>query len=344
VSGLDQPTDFRFLPDGRILFAEKGGAIKASKDGQVQSTPLITLPNETFWAKGLAGIEVDPDYDENGYIYVSYVRDDNYERLSRLTVTDPTAEVLTIDPDSEVVLVQGTQPAGNDHHGGGLAFGPDGKLYWSVGDNVCCSVVDGSNSQDLSNIYGKVLRLNPDGSAPIDNPFPDASGAGPLIYATGFRNPYRLTFTPDGRLLVADVGQATWEEVNLVTAGGNYGWPNAESPCDGIGTTSCSTPSSYDNPIYAYRHSSGGDSITAVLAWTSGNGQNTVLIADFNQHWVKELTFNSDYSSLISETEFDAAASGSTNKLAQGPDGAIYQLTYDGKLTRIAPGIDPLAV
>jgi glucose/arabinose dehydrogenase len=213
-----------------------------------------------------------------------------------------------------------------------------------VGDNVCCSVIDGSNSQNLSNIYGKVLRLNPDGTAPDDNPFPNASGAGPLVYATGFRNPFRLAFTPDGQLLVVDVGQATWEELNLVTAGGNYGWPGAEGPCDGIGTTNCSTPSSYDDPIYAYRHSfGGGNSITAVMvnaALTSGSGQNTVLIADFNQGWVKELTFNSDYSSLISERIFDSAAAGNTNQLLQDADGNIYQLTFDGTLTRIALASD----
>jgi glucose/arabinose dehydrogenase len=347
VSGLNSPTDFRFLPDGRILFAEKGGAIKATnKDGQLQSTPLITLPSSTVWARGVNGIEVDPHYEQNGYIYVSYIRSDNYQRLSRLTVTDPAAEVLTVDPASEVVLVQGTDPAGNDHHGGGLSFGPDGKLYWSTGDNVCCSVTDGRNSQDLSNIYGKVLRLNPDGSAPSDNPFYDGDGPNQdAIYATGFRNPFRLAFTPDGKLLVGDVGQAKWEEVNLVTAGANYGWPNAEGPCDGIGTTNCATPSSYANPIYAYRHTSGGNSITAVMGYAglSANGQKTVLIADFNQGWVKKLTFNADYSALIGEATFDVAASGATSKLAQGPDGSIYQLTYDGKLTRIAPAVGALA-
>jgi glucose/arabinose dehydrogenase len=190
-------------------------------------------------------------------------------------------------------------------------------------------------------MYGKVLRLNPDGTAPTDNPYYD--GAGPnydAIYATGFRNPFRLTFTPDGKLLVVDVGQAAWEEVNLVTRGGNYGWPHAEGPCNGIGTTSCSTPSSYANPIYAYPHAGGGSSITAVMAYTgptSGSGEKTVLIADFNQGWIKELTFNSDYSELISERPFDDAAPGATNKLVQTPDGSIYQLTFDGKLTRISP-------
>ena len=267
--------------------------------------------------------------------------------MSRLTVTDPTADVLTIDPASEKVLAQGTQPAGDDHHGGGLGFGPDGKLYWSVGDNVCCSVLDGRNSQDLTNMYGKVLRLNPDGTAPADNPFYDGNGPNyDAIYATGFRNPFRLAFTPDGKLLVVDVGQATWEEVNLVTAGANYGWPNAEGPCNGIGTPSCATPSSYADPIYAYRHTGGGSSITAVMVYTgatSGSGQNTVFIADFNQGWVKELTFNSDYSSLTGERLFDDAAPGHTNQLARDMDGNIYQLTFDGNLTRLAPFSDVLS-
>ena len=80
-------------------------------------------------------------------------------------------------------------------------------------------------------MYCKVLRLNPDGTAPADNPFYDGNGPNyDAIYATGFRNPFRLAFAADGELLVVDVGQATWEGVNLVTAGANYGWPNAEGP------------------------------------------------------------------------------------------------------------------
>ena len=263
--------------------------------------------------------------------------------MTRITVTDPTAAVLTADPASEVVLVQGDQPGTADHFGGGLSFGPDGKLYLSVGDNVCCSVIDDHNAQSLTNIYGKVLRLNPDGTAPSDNPFVNTPGADPRIYAYGFRNPFRLTFTPDGKLLVGDVGQATWEELDLVTAGANYGWYLAEGPCNGIGVTNCATPSSYTNPIYAYVHN-GFSSITSVMVYTgpgsAGGSQHTVLIADNNQGWVKQLTCTSDYSSCGNATTFNYATGGATVQLAQGPDGAIYQLTIDtGRLTRIAPTI-----
>src|SRR5439155_13964111 len=110
------------------------------------------------------------------------------------------------------------------------------------------------DAQNLSSMYGKILRLNPDGTVPADNPFVWLPGANPYIYAYGFRNPFRMTFTPDGELLVGDVGEHGWEELDNVTAGGNYGWPLAEGAC-GI----CL----FANPIYAYPHTPGvGSSIT----------------------------------------------------------------------------------
>ena len=125
--------------------------------------------------------------------------------------------------------------------------------------------------------------------------------------------------------------------------GANYGWPNAEGPCSPMGTTSCATPpSSSVIPIYSYLHNAtGGNAITAVMVYTglgsAGGAQHTVLIADSNQGWVKQLTCTSDYSSSGSATTFNDAAPGGTVKLAQGPDGNIYQLTLNGTLSRIVP-------
>ncbi len=328
VSGLYQPTDFRFLPDGRILITEKSGAVKVYEDGELHSEPLITLvvlPTDNDEERGLLGIEVDPDFENNGYLYVAYTTAANRDRLSRITVVGDIA-----DPASELVLLESDQPGEVYHHGGEVQFGPDGKLYWAMGMNTF-----NPNSQDLSNIHGKILRLNPDGSVPPDNPFVDVPGAIPQIWAYGLRNPFRFTFTPNGKLLTGDVGGASWEELNIVIGGANYGWPTAEGVCDG-----CSSV----NPIYTYPHTAppaSAGSITSVLAYTGStfpaDYRNKVFIADYTLGWIKELTFDSEYTSFISERIFDPNA-GTVVKLAQGPDGNIYQLNiYPGTLSRIAP-------
>lgn len=318
ASGLNTPVDFRFLPDDRIVVAEKAGAIKLVENGTVRAQPLITLPVSTLGERGISGLAVDPDFAENGYLYVAYTNTNVRNRLSRLTVVGNTA-------GAELVLLQSDEPSAVNHHGGALGFGQDGKLYWGVGDNGF-----GANSQDLTNIHGKILRLNPDGTVPSDNP-ELGPGALPHIYAYGLRNPFRLNFTPDGGLLVADVGAASFEEVNLVTAGGNYGWPAAEGVC-----VSCTSV----KPIYTYPRGSGA-AITSVLFYDGGalgpNYQNKLFIADLVQGWIKVLTCTPEFTACGDPQDFDPNA-GTTLVLAQGPDGSLYQLTYQpGQLVSIAP-------
>jgi len=338
ASGLTEPTDMRFLPDGSILITEKGGAIRVFKNGQLQDQPLITIPTKTGGERGVTAVEVDPNFTSNHYIYVAYTGMDDHEKLSRLTVTGytggPGIDALSIDAGSEKILLASDQVAGNIHQGGGLAFGPDGKFYWSLGDNS-----NSSNSQNLSTIQGKILRftINPDGtiSTPVDNPFVNTQGANPLIYALGFRNPFRFVFTPNGTLLEGDVGGTAWEELNVVTRGANYGWPLAEGFCNNCG---------FANPIYAYPHTplpEKAGAITAVMFYTGTQlgpeYQNRVFIADYTRDFIRVLTFDSNFTSLIDEHTFDDAA-GTPIKLMEGPDGNIYQLNiYPGELSVIAP-------
>ena len=340
VSGLTTPIDFRFLTGGRMLIVEKNGAIKvASADGTVQGTPLITLPVNNGASRGIAGLEVDPNFDQNGYVYVSYVTPDRLQRVSRFTVTNPTATVLTINPASELVLVQGNQTAADDHLGGEMRFGADGKLYIAIGDNGWFngSTEISNNAQDLTNIYGKVLRINSNGTVPTDNPFYNTPGAVKSIYAYGLRNPFRGGVTPNGQMLVGDVGQATWEEIDLIAAGANYGWPSAEGVCPGPGV--CTTPGNFVNPAYAYAHN-GSSSISSVLVYGGSSfgpaWKNTVFFADFSQKWIKTVTCTNGFSSCGNEQLFMAGVGGTT-RLLVGPDGNIYQLTLDGKISRIAP-------
>jgi aldose sugar dehydrogenase len=318
ASGLNQPTDFQFLPDGRILVAEKAGRIRIVDDGEVVRRPLYRVPTLTQGERGLGAITVDPQFEDNGYIYVAYTTIFARDRLARLTVRGNRVVF-----GSQKVLMQTTDTSALFHHGGALGFGPDGKLYWGVGDNK-----RSDNAQDLGTIHGKIVRINPDGTIPADNP-DLGDGALPQIYAYGFRNPFRLTFA-NGQLLVADVGENSFEEVDNVKAGGNYGWPDAEGPCSGCDSI---------NPIYSYGHGTGGAAITAVLFYTGGQlgpeFQNTLLVADLVKGWIRAVDCTADFSSCGSAQDFDADAGG-TVVLAQGPDGALYQLNYSsGQLVRI---------
>lgn len=317
ASGLNSPVDFRFLPDGRVIVAEKGGAIRIVENGAA-GDPLVTLSVNTLGERGISGLAIDPDYADNGYLYVAYTTAALRNRLSRLSVVGNTA-------GSELVLLQSTESAALNHQGGALGFGSDGKLYWGLGDNG-----SGANSQNLTNLHGKILRINPDGSTPSDNPSL-GEDALPQIYAYGLRNPFRLAFTPDGGLLVADVGAASFEEVNLVTAGGNYGWPGAEGVCAGCTSV---------NPIYTYPRGSGA-AITSVLVYdgeTFGPAYlDKVFIADLVQGWIKVLTCTPEFTTCGDPQDFDLDA-GTTLVLAQGPDGNVYQMTYQpGEIVRIAP-------
>lgn len=323
ATGLSSPTDFVVLPDGRILITQKAGAIRIYENGALNPDPILVLPTRTEGERGLLGIEVDPHFTDNGYIYVAYTTTDAHYQLSRLTVTDEG-----IDPASEFSLFLSPDLEASNHQGGDLQFGPDGMLYWGIGDNT-----DGANAQDLTNIHGKILRLDPtDGSAPQDNPFVNTPNAEARIWAYGLRNPFRLAFDPEGRLLAGDVGNNAVEELDLITKGGNYGWPGAEGVC-----ASCTS----FKPIYTYDHSAGSAAITSVLYYTGdafGPGyHNTVFIADYIRGWIKVLSFNSTYSTVLGVVTFDGTA-GSTVKLAEGPNGSIYQLTiFPGELSVLTP-------
>lgn len=339
VAGLVEPTDFRFLPNGAILITEKSGSIRVFQDNHLQHDPLITLNGRTEVERGLSGIAVDPDFAENHYVYVSYTGPDNHQLMSRLTVDGYTGDQTTdvLSAGSEQILYRVDDQAANYHQGGGITFGPDGNLYWGLGDNF-----DFRNSQDLSLPHGKILRLdvhtlNADGTAsvPADNPFVNTPGALPEIYAYGFRNPFRFTFTPTGHLLEADVGGAAWEEVNVVRPGANYGWPLAEGVCEGCG---------FANPIYAYPHTAPplvAGAISSILVYTGDSlgseYTNKVFIADYALNWIRTLEFDSEYESFISEDLFDDSA-GTTVQLLEGADGKIYQLSiYPGTLSVIGP-------
>lgn len=254
ATGLD-PVGMDVVPDGRVFLTEKVGKIRIIKNGALLPTPLITIPTvDNFSERGLMKVVVDENFSSNGYIYAYYTHKANNiinNRVSRFTLSGDIAA-----PASELVLINIDPVYGNTgyHNGGGLAI-KNNQIYIATGESTVAS-----NSQSLTTLKGKILRINTDGTIPTDNPFyTTATEANRAIWALGFRNPFKLSLqNGTGKIWCNDVGAGTWEEINEIEKGKNYGWPGIEGK-----RTNQTAPANYKDPFYAYDHSNGACSITA---------------------------------------------------------------------------------
>jgi glucose/arabinose dehydrogenase len=325
AKGLKNPTAIAFGPNGDIYIAQQKGAILLDRGGVVQATPVITIPTDTGTETGVLGLALDPNFATTGRIYVAYTTVDLHAQLSRFTVTGGGT---TASLASEVVYWRGNQLQVFHHAINDVHIGPDGKLWFSVGDNDPAI----TNATVLTNGYGKIHRLNLDGSVPSDNPFVNVPGAVPSIYAYGLRNPYRFTFLPNGKAMTEDTGSSYWEELDTIQKGGNYGWDYYEGNCFSCG---------YINPAYAYGHLP-TDGAASALAAYSGNVfpaqyAHTVFFGDYVRTDIEAVTFDATYQTEISQTVFDSSA-GTIADLQEGPDGNLYFVSiYEGTFSEIYP-------
>lgn len=217
---LVAPWAIEQAPDGRFFVTERGGRIRIIKDGQLQSDPWISLPVTEAGESGLLGLALDPKFSENHFVYVAYTFRDGLRLVNRLVRLREDSNGKGI---SDKILIDNI-PANLIHDGGRVKFGPDGKLYWTMGETN-----DRPRSQDLGSLNGKILRLNLDGSIPSDNPFPNS-----YVYSYGHRNPQGLTWQPGtNRLYETEHGpsglppiECCRDEVNFIEPGKNYGWPD----------------------------------------------------------------------------------------------------------------------
>ncbi len=206
ASDLEVPWGFAFLPNGDALFTERDSGRLLRRDaGSGAIEEVQTLPTRGYGEGGSLGLAVSPDYERDGLVYAYYTTETD-NRVVRFRLGQEPRPILTGIPFNTY------------HDGGRLAFGPDGMLYVTTGD-----AGSGSNSQDRSSLGGKILRINPDGSVPRDNPFPDSP-----VYSYGHRNVEGLAWDKDGDLYASEFGADTWDEVNLIRSGKNYGWPEVE--------------------------------------------------------------------------------------------------------------------
>jgi glucose/arabinose dehydrogenase len=313
----------QFAPDGRLFISQQSGKVRIVQAGRLLTTPFVTLPVDGNGERGLQGIAFDPDFERNQFVYVYYTATTPtaHNRVSRLTANGNVAVA-----GSEVVLLELDPLSKSVHHNGGaIHFGNDGKLYIAVGDNG-----QTTQAQSLGNLFGKVLRINRDGSIPSGNPFYSrTAGVDRSIWALGLRNPFTMAFQrSSGRLYINDVGQQTYEEINHGSAGANFGWPYAEGP---------STNAAYKDPFYYYTHANGACAITGgafyepqTLAFPSWNF-GKYFFADYCAGWIRRL--NPETGAV---TSF-ATGLGQPIDIEVGADGALYYLSrteaYVGRIS-----------
>jgi glucose/arabinose dehydrogenase len=254
AEGFGAPDVLVSIPDGsgRLLVADQPGAIYVlDRDGKKSDQPFLDLRKNIcllglgMEERGLLGVALHPQFKSNHKLYVVYsapLRSSappKWDHTERLSEFQTAADFSTANPGSERIVLEIDEPDWN-HNSGRIAFGPDGFLYWTVGDGGAPNDVGEpargrghlpeGNAQNLQILLGKVLRLDVDKGPPYgiaqDNPYADGKKGRPEIFAYGLRNPWGISFDRGGKhdLIVTDVGQDRWEEINVIVNGGNYGW------------------------------------------------------------------------------------------------------------------------
>lgn len=317
-----------FSPDGRLFVNEQGGDLRVIKNGSLLEVPFLTVSVNSFTERGLNGIAFDPEFDNNGYIYVYYTTNSDpiHNRLSRFTADTSNPDVAAAGSE-EIILDLEELNESLHHNGGALQFGDDGKLYVGVGYNT-----NDTNPQSLATRLGKILRINADGSIPSDNPFINTTGAKGEIWALGFRNPFTGAMKPGtNTLYVNDVGLASWEEINAVEKGGNYGWRECEGPCPGP---------DFIDPIFAYEHP--GEVRRVIAGGTFYEGtqfpeeyRGSYYFGDFLGNYIKILTADNEAVDFLGNTT-------SPVDIDVGPDGSLYYLSYlEGRVHKVTYTTEP---
>ncbi len=212
ASNLVVPWSLAFAPDGRLFFTERLGRVRVIVEGQLQEEPAAQLNVAAVGEAGLLGLAIDPEFERNRHVYVYYsyqlALGGLWNRVARLSEANNRLF-------NETIILDGIPGAGI-HDGGRIKFGPDGKLYITTGDAANAEL-----SQDINSLAGKILRINKDGSIPLDNPFPNSS-----VYTLGHRNPQGIDWHPlTGKLFLSEHGSSAHDEVNIIEPGKNYGWP-----------------------------------------------------------------------------------------------------------------------
>jgi len=301
---LEVPWAIAFSPDGRIFVTERVGKLRVIEDGVLNPEP-VKIFDVGFGEGGLLGIALDPNFEENHYLYLYYTYNNflsTFNKVARFTESDNKL--------SEEKILLDKIPGASYHDGGRIKFGPDGKLYITTGE---AGIV--ANAQDLNSLGGKILRINSNGSIPNDNPFPNSP-----VYSLGHRNPQGLDWDPVTRKLVAsEHGQSAHDEVNVIESGKNYGWPEV------IGDE---TDPKYQSPLLHTGTETWAPS--GAVFYNSKNipeWENKYFIATLRGNHLRMLDLELEENKVLSSKALFAGEFGRLRDASIGPDGNLYLLT-----------------
>ena len=304
ATNLQKPRAISFADD-KIFVTEKIGRVRVIEADILLDEPLATLRTADVFGGGLLGITTHPDFKNNHFLYVyyTYLEDRNlWNKILRITESDNKLQ--------EAITILDKIPGSEFSNGGVIKFGPDGKLYVGTG-----SVSDSLHlSQDPQSLAGKILRINDDGTIPIDNPFPNS-----LVYSLGLRNPQGLAWDKEDNLFVTDLGPTKNDEINLIEAGQNYGWPDEE----------CSGNNEYVDSIVCYDP---GIEPGGIVIY-SGNKlpfEDKMIIATLRGSNLFQINFNEQG---VDSQQSVLSGIGRIRDVIEDPEGNLYIITSntDGK-------------
>jgi glucose/arabinose dehydrogenase len=340
VCGLMGPTDMEFAPDGRLFVAEQAGRVRIANTDETLAPFLniSTKVDSTDGGRGLHALTFDPGFSTNRYVYLHYTK----KATSTTPVHNRTVRVTAnangtrmVSGSEKLIFKLDNQPR-NGHQGGAIDFGKDGKLYIATGDDRTPSdPIEPPVSQQLTNLFGKMLRINKSGTIPTTNPFyATTSGNNRAIWALGLRNPFKFAVQPGkGTIFINDPGEDAWEEINRGAAGANYGWPIHEGVAN---------DPQYMDPILAYANGQDG-----ACAFTGGAFYNPTTLqfppeyegdyffADFCGGWIRTYDPVTKVASgfatgLSSVVDLEVSREGELYYLSRGGTGLVGKIGYDG--------------
>jgi glucose/arabinose dehydrogenase len=328
LANITSPVSLAFDGEGRIFYTELGGVVRLYEDGALQPQPVITFtggfedPGEGCIDRRLIGIALDPNFTANRYIYISITDAIDCENATNKVIRFQENGGVGVNPTTIFTSTQ----TGTVHGINNIGFGPDGKLYVSLGDDF-----NAPNAQDVSVKPGKLHRINTDGTIPADNPVFTQTGALPSLYAMGFRNSFDFTFDTVGggvRIFMSENGPECDDELNLIMGAHNYGWrPNY--PCDDF------SPDPTFNTIPPRWYATEAVAPTGVEVYTGstiGPWQNELFMCNYQDSTLRHFTLSADRTQVTGVATIEGLRC--NMDVETGPDGALYYIEDGG----YAPG------